>query len=239
MSVQEKRENLLVNILFNIVIPAVILSKFSKPEYLGAFYGLIVALLFPISYGVFDFIRRKKANAISILGCVSVLFTGIIGLLEFPSEWVAIKEAAVPLVIGMCVLISLKTKYPLVKTFIYNDKILDVNKIETILQENGNKANLERILNRSSVLLAGSFLFSAVMNFLLAKLLIHHPTGTPEFNEELGRMTALSYPVIALPSTAIMMLILWYVIRSLQKYTQLQFEDIFSQQLKEKKKKEK
>ncbi|MCD7974017.1 MAG: hypothetical protein LUG18_15375 [Candidatus Azobacteroides sp.] len=230
---KEKNENLLINILFNIVIPAIILSKLSKPDYLGPFYGLIIALLFPVSYGAYDFITRKKANPISILGFVSILLTGVIGLLEFPAEWIAVKEAAVPLVIGLVVLISIKTKYPLVKTFIYNDKILDTERINTILDENGNKRELDKMLNLSSIFLACSFFFSSVLNFTLAKILIKSPTGTAEFNEELGKMTVLSYPVIALPCTAIMLLILWYVIRSIRKYTNLSGDEIYSPQIRE------
>jgi len=229
---KEKGENILVNLLFNIIIPVIVLSKFSKPEYLGPYYGLVIALLFPAVYFLYDFISRKKTNVISIIGFVSILLTGVIGLLNFPSEWIAIKEAAVPLLIGICVLISTKTKYPLVKTFIYNDKILDIERIDAVLEENGNKANMERMLNFSSVYLAASFLISAILNFSLAKILIQSPTGTPGFNEEMGKMTALSYPVIALPCTIIMMLILWYVIRSIKKFTNLQMDDIYAQRIR-------
>lgn len=230
---QEQKENLLVNLLFNIIIPVLILSKLSKDDYLGPFWALLIALMFPISYGAFDFIKRKKTNAISILGFVSVLLSGVIGLFEFPSEWIAVKEAAVPLVIGICVLISTKTKYPLVRTFIYNEKILDVQRIDSILIENGNKKNLDQMLNLSSIFLACSFFISSVLNFTLAKILIKSPTGTPEFNEEFGKMTALSYPVIALPCTIIMMFILWYVIRSIKKYTNLSMDDLYSPQIRE------
>lgn len=230
---KEKGENLLINLLFNIVIPVIILSKFSKPDYLGPYYGLATALLFPVAYFLYDFVTRKKTNIISIIGFVSILLTGVIGLLNFPSEWIAVKEAAIPLLIGICVLISIKTNYPLVKTFIYNDKILDVEKIDAILEENGNKASMERMLNFSSIYLAASFLISAVLNFTLAKILIQSPTGTPEFNEEMAKMTALSYPVIALPCTIIMMFILWYVIRSIKKFTNLKMDDIYAQRIRD------
>ena len=36
--------NLLANLAFNIVIPVLILSKFSTPDYLGPVWGLVLAL---------------------------------------------------------------------------------------------------------------------------------------------------------------------------------------------------
>jgi predicted permease len=40
----KKKENILVNLCFNIIIPALILSKLSKPAYLGPLWGLVIAL---------------------------------------------------------------------------------------------------------------------------------------------------------------------------------------------------
>src|SRR5437868_1755425 len=130
----DKKENMLVNIVMNIVIPTMILTKLSgdtfmgHPWGLGAKWGLIVALAFPITYGLRDFISRRKFNFFSALGIVSVLLTGGISLLHLDTKYYAIKEAAIPALIGLLVIISTKTRYPLVKTFIYNDTILKVEK---------------------------------------------------------------------------------------------------------------
>jgi len=91
----------LIDLLVSIVIPSVILMKFSGAQDLGATRGLIVALAFPIAWGLFELIRYRKFNFIAILGIVSVLLTGGIGLLELDLKWLAIKEAAVPGVIGI------------------------------------------------------------------------------------------------------------------------------------------
>jgi len=230
----EKRENILISLSFNIVVPVLILTKLAKYVALEPHYVLLIALAFPLGYAVYDFFERKKINAISVLGFVSILLTGVIGLFEFPADWIAIKEAAVPLVIGIAVLVSTQTKYPLVKTFIYNDKILDINRIDAILEANGKRKEMEKTLNLSSIYLAGSFFISSILNFVLAKILIQSPTGTAEFNAELGRMTALSYPVIALPCTIIMVFILWYLIRSLTRLSELPFEELLAPQMRDK-----
>ncbi|MCP4414555.1 MAG: MFS transporter, partial [Gammaproteobacteria bacterium] len=54
--------------------------------------------------------------------------------------------------------------------------------------------------------------------------------GTEAFNEELGELTLISYPVIALPSMIIMMGTLYWLIRSVQKLSHLKLEDILHHQ---------
>ncbi|MBQ6963595.1 MAG: hypothetical protein IJP79_07830 [Paludibacteraceae bacterium] len=225
---KKKKQNPLVNILFNIVVPVVILSKFSNDNYLGPKLGLVVALVFPLAYFIWDWRKEHKANFISILGFVSVLLTGIIGVFEFPSELIAYKEASVPLIICLAVLISMKTPYPLVKKLLYNEDLMNMELINSRLSEKDNTKEVDRMLVRASYMVAASFLVSTVLNFGLAKYLIHSPSGTPEFAEEMARMTALSYPVIALPSTIVLVFALFYVYNRLSKLTGLEFEQLFN-----------
>ncbi|HOR41364.1 MAG TPA: VC0807 family protein, partial [Paludibacteraceae bacterium] len=185
----------------------------------------------PLVLALYNLIVRKKAGFIAILGFISIFVTGIIGVFEFPSEWIAYKEASVPLIIGIMVLISLKTPFPLVKKFLYNEEILNVEKIDMILVETNNKQAFEKTLVRGTYLLAASFLVSAILNFALAKILIQSPSGTAEFNAELGKMTALSFPVIALPSTIIMLVALFYIMARLKKLTHLEVEELLSEKM--------
>lgn len=224
----KSQESPLLNLVINIVIPSVILLKFSGEEYLGPVKGLIVALAFPVGYGAYEFIKVKKWNIFSILGFVSILLTGVLGLLAADAQWIAIKEAAVPFIIGLAVLISMKTSYPLVRKLLFNEQILNVDKINENLYQKGNIKRFEQKLNRSSYLLAGSFFFSAFLNYGLAEYLLVSQPGTASFNEELGQMTALSFPVIALPSTIIMLLILWYLIKNIKTLSGLEFKELFA-----------
>jgi len=82
--------------------------------------------------------------------------------------------------------------------------------------------------------LAVSFIFSSVLNFTLAKIIIKSPTGTEAFDQELGKMIIVSKFVIAIPCTIIMVLILWYLIRSLTRLTGLTFEEMLAPQMQEK-----
>src|SRR5690554_1325326 len=126
---QNKKENLWVNLAFNIAIPAIILSKFSNDEYLGITLGLVVALAFPFIYGVMDFFQRDKINVFSVLGVISTLLTGSISLLKLGPEYIAIKEAAIPGLIGLTVFISTWTRFPLVGKLIMNEAIFNLSKL--------------------------------------------------------------------------------------------------------------
>ena len=70
-------------------------------------------------------------------------------------------------------------------------------------------------------------LITAIISFILAKLLIHSDPGTQAFNEELGRMTLISYLVVTLPTLLLMFLILRYLLNSIKKLTNLSTADIF------------
>lgn len=221
-----QRENLLVNLLFNIVIPTLILTKLSNDQWLGTKMGLVVALLFPLVYGARDYFKRGKVNFISVLGTFSVLLTGGIGLLELDPKYIAIKEAAIPGIIGLATLVSLRTRFPLVRTFLYNDQVLQVNKVDAALDQFNNHAAFENVLKNATYMLAASFFLSSVLNYILAKWIVVSQPGTEAFNEELGKMTALSYPVIALPAMVIMMFTFYYLFKNIKQLTHLDIEDI-------------
>ena len=64
------------------------------------------------------------------------------------------------------------------------------------------------------------------MNYILAKWVVTSPAGSAAFNEELGQLTLLSYPVIAIPSMLMMMAIFYYLWRTISGLTGLALEEI-------------
>jgi len=222
-----------VDLLVSIIIPSVILMKFSGDEHLGSVNALLIGLAFPLLWGLFELIRYHKKNFIALLGLVSVGLTGSIGLLEMDAQWLAVKEAAIPAIIGLAVLISTKTKYPLIRTLLYNPNVLDVNKIQAALNNNKQAHEFDKRLLNATYFFSGTFLFSSIMNYVLARWIVTSPSGTQAFNEELGRMTLLSYPMIAIPSTVMMMLIFYYLWRTIRRLTGFTLEEVMAAHLHE------
>lgn len=218
----------LADLLLSIVIPSLVLMNFSDAAALGAHWALIVALSFPVALGLYELLRFGSANFIALLGLVSVLLTGGIGLWQLDAQWLAVKEAAIPALLGSAVLISVWLGYPLIRVLLYNPRILDTEKIDRILLERGQQAAFGARLDNATYLLGASFFVSAALNYLLARWIVTSPSGTAAFNEELGRLTLISYPVIALPSLLIMLAIIYSLWLSIQGSTGLQLTEILA-----------
>lgn len=218
------------NLLFNIVIPAVIMSRFSTEEYLGPLTGVIVALAFPLGYGLWELYQSGKVNFFSVLGIISVLLTGGISLLQLDPAYIAIKEAMVPGLIGVIVLVSQFTPYPLVQKFLLNAQILDVEKLYQALEQQGTTRKFEQTMTRAGYIVAASFFLSSTLNYLLAKWIVVSQPGTTAYAEELGKMTWMSYPVIVLPCMVVMLGAIWYLFAQIGKLTAQPLESFMVQQ---------
>ncbi|HEY7772283.1 MAG TPA: VC0807 family protein [Marinagarivorans sp.] len=221
-----KKENMWANIIINVVIPTLILMKLSGEARLGPTLALLVALAFPIGYGVLDYLKTRKLNFFSALGVVSVMLTGGMTLLKLPPDYIAIKEAAIPALFGLAVLGSLKTRFPLVKTFMLNPTLMQVDKIQRAVDERQCRSGFERTLTNASLMLAASFFLSSVLNYGLAKFLLVSEPGSEAFNAELGKMTAMSFPVITIPTMIVFIGAMFYLFRQLKMLTGLSLDDI-------------
>ncbi len=222
-----KQENLLLNLIFNIGLPWAALSMLSKPALLGPAWALVVATAFPVGYGAWDYAIRRKANFMSFIGLASVLLTGGLGLLKIDGFWFAVKSGAVPILIGLVVWASMRTKRPLVREMLYNDHVIDVARVDAALAVRNNRAGFDLLLRNASNLLVLTFFMSGVLNFLLARFIIKSPSGTEEFSKELARMHLLDIPVTMVPSMAMMMFALWRLLKGIEQLTGLTLDEIF------------
>ena len=161
---------------------------------------------------------------ISVSGFIAILLTGGIGLLELDVKWIAIKEAAVPLAIGLAIISSRYTRYPIVPNLAL--RLLNLDRINSLLCASGQQDTFRRRLDRTSHMIAGSFCLSAGLNYILARFLVVSPAGTTRFNEELGVMTALSVPVIVLPSMVVFLSAIIYLLRGIRAQTGLDYNEI-------------
>ena len=95
----KKKENPFISLLFNIIIPVIVLKNGGKwidnlliefsskkkilPDIIIEEVPSVVfavALIFPFFYFFYDLLTRKNLNYISILGFINVLLTGGIGI---------------------------------------------------------------------------------------------------------------------------------------------------------------
>lgn len=223
---EASKPNTFVEIGVTILAPALVLMKLSGASSLGPVKALLLALAFPLAWGLWDAWRRHKFNWLAALGVVSTLLTGGIGLLELDAGWLAVKEAAVPTLIGLVIAGSAWTRKPLIHLMVFNATLFDVDRVQQALKNKGTNAEFEQCLRQGTWMLAGTFFFSAVANYFLTRAIVHSPAGTEAFNAELGRLTLLSYPIIAIPSMLMMMGMLYWLARQAKRLTGLELNDM-------------
>ena len=226
MKTEPSKPNALLEIGVTIIAPALVLMKLSGETSLGPLKALLLALAFPLAWGLWDAWRRHKFNWLAALGVVSTLLTGGIGLMKLDPGWLAIKEAAVPTLIGLVIMGSAWTSKPLIHLMVFNVSLFDVERVHKALDAKGTAAAFELCLRRGTFMLAGTFLFSAVANYFLTRAVVTSPAGTEAFNAELGHLTLLSYPIIAIPSMLMMMGMLYWLARQAKSLTGLRLGDM-------------
>ena len=238
MTKRKEEENPLLNIFVNVLLPIVALSQLSKSEgklwHLGPEYGMTVAVAFPFFYGLLFFFKNKKFNFYSILGIISVLLTGFITIHVWNEDGsvkdnadllFAIKEAAVPLMLGAAMLYSHKTKKPLIDVFFLNPDIFDIARIEGVAKEKGTFKDYLAFRLKLTWMFAGSFLLSSVMNFFLAMYLLDGANDKESYNLGVSKVMGIGYLVIGIPLMIIMVACLFYLMKTISRLTGLTREE--------------
>ncbi|QDK38067.1 VC0807 family protein [Bdellovibrio sp. NC01] len=227
----QKPENSWLNLIFNIVLPVLILNKLTK--YLGPLAALLLALAFPLCYGAYDLAKRKKVNAFSALGLLNVSLTGGLALMGIHGFWFAVKEAAFPALVGLFVFGSAFTKKPFIEAIFLNPGVMKVDLLEERLQQNGKQVEFHAHLKKATMWLSLSFVFSAVCNFVLAERIFLNidKALSPEaqsviLNEQIAKMTTWSMAIIMVPSMIFLLGIFWYLMRGVKQYSGLTTDDL-------------
>ena len=237
---KKQQDNPLANIMWNVLIPIVALSFLGKDGdklwQVGPVIGMCVAVSLPVVYGIHHLIKTKKPNFFSILGVVSILLTGGIAIMAYRDNgtvdeqaplWFALKEGAIPFVFGVTILISHWTKTPLVRIFLYNPDFFNIPAIEKRIKANEACEKYKKLILSGTLLLAGSFFLSMVMNYFLAMYFLSGNTGSQEdFNDGVAKLTGWGFAVIGLPMMVILMITMWRFVSQLKILTGMENEEI-------------
>lgn len=239
----KKPDNSLLDIVVNVIAPVMILSFMSKEEgkfwHIGPVYAMSIALILPLGFGIWHFIKHKKLNLFSCVGLFAILLTGLITIYLYYDEAArqhvgiifGIKEAVQPLVIGSLFLITHKMRSPLLNTFLYNDGLFDVKRIEKSVKEKDNQLSYRALLWKCSLIMFGSFCVSAVANLALSLYFFKSLSPTVdnwkvEYNEIVGKITGWGFLVIGAPFFFVMAFILYFMLSNLKKITGLETDKI-------------
>jgi len=203
----------------NIVLPIVILLTLSDEHRLGPIPALLLSLVFPLAVGLYDVRTSRTVDVSAIVGVVGVILTAVIGLFTLPPEWLAAKEAAVPVVFALCIVASDFTSWPIVR-LLFN-QTLHRDRVQLALETNGTTEDYRRLMSRTSWLWATMMTASGIIRYILAIMIVTSEPGTREFNHQLGEMTALRVPIVTIPIGVMMMVLIWFLVRGTSRLTRL------------------
>jgi len=247
------QEHPLANVLVNVLIPVLALSYLSKdpefqraigkavqPWHIGPVKALMVALVFPIAYGIRHFIKTRKANFFSALGLFSVLLTGGLTIFLWNEDGTikpngdvlfGLKEASIPLILGIAVIGSHFTSTPLIRTFLYSDTMFDIARIEKEIDAHNARPDYIKIIFQATLLFAASFFISALLNFGLAVHFLGDldpsaPNARVLYNGQVAKLTGWGFAVIGLPMLIFLFITLRRMITQLSRLTGLKEEEI-------------
>jgi hypothetical protein len=247
------QEHPLANVLVNVLIPVLALSYLSKdpefqraigkavqPWHIGPVKALMVALAFPIAYGIRHFIKTRKANFFSALGLFSVLLTGGLTIFLWNEDGTikpngdvlfGLKEASIPLILGIAVIGSHFTSTPLIRTFLYSDTMFDIARIEKEIDAHNARPDYVKIIFQATLLFAASFFISALLNFGLAVHFLGDldpsaPDARVLYNGQVAKLTGWGFAVIGLPMLIFLFITLRRMITQLSRLTGLKEEEI-------------
>ncbi len=231
-----QQNSFFANILFNLVVPVYLLNNSAEwfPSN-GPVYSLILALAFPLGYGVWDYVKEKKTNPLSILGICNVLVTGGLALSKLEGIWFAVKEAAFPLMIGIAIAFSSFSNSPFIGKFLKTSGVLSWSVIQERIAASQSENLWVQLQKKATLFLSLSFLVSAIVNFVLAIYIFTEidPSLSPEeksivLNKQIADMTWIGFLVLFVPSMIMTGLIFWYLMKGLSKITDLTLEQLLN-----------
>jgi hypothetical protein len=219
------KENPILSICCNILIPVIILKNGSKwiNRILIQYYGeewvyqnsiivdissivFFIALICPVIYFFYDLLNRKNINLISILGFINILLTGGIGIFGakfgLSKNWFILKEGLLPIIIGLVLTIMSKYRQSSFNRILLNEVLFDNDKIRNSIKEDM-QYEFKYIVRKAGYYLIAGFFISSIIQFTLASLIVVSSPGEPSFNQEVSTMTWVSYIAVLLPTMVI------------------------------------
>lgn len=229
MPAPKEQPHPLADLLLTVILPSVVLESLSKPERLGPVWALVAALVMPLGFGVYCWVRKRGMNFFSILGFVAVMVTGGLGLLNLSAGWFAVKEAAFPVFLGLAFPLSFYWGRPLVNELLLNPQVINHGMLEAALDSEEKRAAFRGLLGRASWGLAGSMFASAAANaWMILMFLKGKEPGSEAYMQAIGRQNWVGFLVIGLPMTGALMVLLFWLLRRLQALTGLEREDLMN-----------
>lgn len=213
-----------IQAFINIFIPVAILLGLSSEDRLGAIPALMLAIGIPAVMGMYQLVRERKVEASAILGVISVVLTGIIGLFELSTQLFAFKEAAIPLGFAALLIVSNFTRYPI--STLLADMVQRRDRVHAELVTDELKQQYRAHLEAIGRVWAGIMALSGILKFILSSLVVTSKAGTEQFNHDLAFYELVQLPTTFTLTGVLILSLIWYIVDGTSRITGLQVPEI-------------
>lgn len=236
----ERRSHPILTIVCSVLLPVLVLKYCSASGNawydLGPTVALIAALCLPVGYGVWSFVKKSGGGIITLLGIVTTLLTGLVTIyaqagageaLRPSTPWIyAAKEGALPLIIGVVILLGGTGEHSLLRTIFYTDAAFHTREAEARIAALHREADYNTLLKLMNCLLAGMYLASAVLSFFIALhfqlpvLKLPAAQQAEAYNYAVGSITWWTWLFISIPAILLAVGLCLYLPRRLRRLMQ-------------------
>lgn len=213
-----------LNVLINIALPVFILLRLSSPDRLGPVPALVLAVTIPIVWGLYGLIRTRKPDISSILGIISVLLTGVIGVFELNTRLFALKEGAIPFLFAVVLIASNHTRFPIVT--LLADVVQRRDRVQNQLDEHGGHVAYHQHMIESGKRWALIMITNGTLKMILASFVVTAPAGTEAFNRDLAMWEIVQIPTTMVVATVLILSLIWYIVCGTAEITGLKPADV-------------
>lgn len=202
-----------LDFLFGLIIPIIILSRFS--DELGNVTAYVVSALIPVAWVIIDllFITKRFNFITSFLGLNAIL-RGVLAFWFVDGVAYAFKDSAPSLLWVVIFAGSLVFGRPLFGAFISQALDPRTPKQEESLTSLFDEPPARRALWGGTALIVVIFVLTTIANFFLNLWVVVAEFGTQAFNSQVAQSNAIARFAIAIPEAIAMVVIMGFVLKA-------------------------
>ncbi len=193
-----KSLKLIFDILLGAVAPVLILKYGTAP--LGTLPAYIISALVPVVWVLLDlFVITRRFNFISSYAGASAIMRGALTFWYVSGILFAFKDTASYIVAFVVFGGSALLAQPVTRSIAFQGLAPETKDDERALEDLLVQPTVVRALRQAALIIAGTNVAAGIANFLINYKIVVAPFGTPQFNDQVANVNAITRVALVLP----------------------------------------
>lgn len=215
-----KLARLCQDIFFTFLLPYALLSPQSLrlPALpISLYWAYALSGLLPSLYLLLDAARRRQVHPFGLFLLLGSLSNAAVSFLRLDGVYFALKDASHSLMLIVACAVSVLLGHPLFEFLFYGLLSPETPQQGAALRAALARPEIKRALSLATLCVALKALLLAVISYVAARLLVTAPFGAPDFNPQVARAHAVTFPLFLLLDALFYGLALWLTARALRR----------------------